>query len=171
MRAASYGIPFQPIPVDALRGSDIPERAGFRKIMDPWSGDELWAVPRIQPDWLLTHVNCADEVGNARVEGNVLYDELMSRASRNIIVTADEIVPTAVFEAAPERTLIPHFLVTAVVHAPGGARPTSCYPLYDVDDEALRHYMEVSGTPEGMARYLAETAPADRAPAPLVTAG
>ncbi len=163
MRAASFGIPFQPIPASALRGSDIPEAAGFRKIVDPWSGEALWAVPRIQPDWFLTHVNCADELGNARVEGNALYDGLMSRASRHIIVTADEIVPTAVFQAAPERTLIPHFMVTAVVHVVGGARPTSCYPLYDVDEAALRHYIDVSGTPEGMARYLAQAAEADRA--------
>jgi glutaconate CoA-transferase subunit A len=163
MRAASFGIPFQPIPAAALQGSDIPATAGFRKIVDPWTGEELWAVPKIQPDWFLTHVNVADEYGNARVEGNAGYDGLMSRASRRIIVTADEILPSAAFEADPERTLIPHFLVTAVVHAPRGAWPTSCYPAYDVDDGAMRRYIEVSRTPDGLARYLEMTATDDRA--------
>jgi glutaconate CoA-transferase subunit A len=162
MRAASFGIPFQPIPAAALQGSDIPATAGFRKITDPWTGEELWAVPRIQPDWFLTHVNAADASGNARIEGNAGYDGLMSRASRRIILTAEEILPSEAFEADPERTLIPHFLVTAVVHAPRGAWPTSCYPAYDVDDAAIYRYLEASRTPAGLAGYLEETAAHDR---------
>src|SRR5258706_3153 len=166
MRAASFGIPFQPIPAAALQGSDIPATAGFRKVVDPWTGEELWAVPKIQPDWFLTHVNAADRYGNARIEGNAGYDGLMSRASRRIVLTAEEILPTEAFEADPERTLIPHFLVTAVVHAPRGAWPTSCYPAYDVDDAAMRRYIEVSRTPDGLAGYLESTVADDRRPAP-----
>jgi glutaconate CoA-transferase subunit A len=171
MRAASFGIPFQPLPAAALEGSDIPAAAGFRKVVDPWTGQSLWAVPRIAPDWFLTHVNAADEYGNARVEGNPGYDGLMSRASRRIVLTAEEILPTAAFEADPERTLIPHFLVTAVVHVPRGAWPTSCYPAYDVDDPAVRRYLELSRTPEGLARHLEETAAGDRGAVPVGTAG
>ena len=86
MRAASFGIPFQPIPPAALAGSDIPRTAGMRKIVDPFSGEELWAVPRIAPDWLLMHAHEADEFGNVRVIGNTLYDGLMARAARQIAV-------------------------------------------------------------------------------------
>jgi glutaconate CoA-transferase, subunit A len=166
MRAASFGIPFQPIPPAALAGSDIPERAGMRRVRDPFSGEDLWVVPAITPDWLLMHAQYADELGNVRLLGNPSYDGLMSRAARDIIVTAEEILPTVEFEAEPERTLIPHFMVRAVVHAPRGAWPAGCLPLYDVDDEAMRHYLELSVTPEGLQRYLGETADADRAGAP-----
>jgi glutaconate CoA-transferase subunit A len=162
MRAASFGIPFQPIPPAALAGSDIPRTAGMRKIVDPFSGEELWAVPRIAPDWLLMHAHEADEFGNVRVIGNTLYDGLMARAARQIIVTAEAIVPTAVFEEDPGRTLIPHFLVTAVVHAPGGSLPANCLPAYDVDEAGMRRYLELSITPQGLARYLEETALDDR---------
>lgn len=162
MRAASFGIPFQPIPFAALQGSDIPAGAGMRRVRDPFSGEELWAVPSIAPDWLLMHAQYADELGNVRLAGNPLYDGLMSRAAKAIIVTAEEILPTAHFEAEPERTLVPHFLVTAVVHAPGGARPAGCLPHYDIDDAGMRRYLEMSVTADGLQQYLAETAAADR---------
>jgi glutaconate CoA-transferase subunit A len=162
MRAASFGIPFQPIPPAALRGSDIPAAADLRRVRDPYSGEELYVVPRIQPDWLLMHAHAADELGNVRVLGNPLYDGLMSRAARQIIVTAEAILPTADFEARPGETLVPHFLVTAVVPAPGGARPCGCLPAYDVDDDGMRRYIELSRTPAGLRAYLEETAAADR---------
>jgi len=163
MRAASFGIPFQPIPVGALEATDIPAGLGLRKVADPYTGLEVYAVPKIELDWFVMHAPYVDAAGNVRVLGNPVYDEVASRAAKHIIVTAEEIVPSEDFERQAELTLIPHFMVDAVVHVPGGARPGSCYPLYEVDEEGMRHYIELSRTPEGLRRYLEETAPADRA--------
>jgi hypothetical protein len=65
-----------------------------------------------------------------------------------VIVTAEEIRPelTRVDLAAP--------LVHAVVHAPQGALPTSCHPLYPMDGTALLDYVESVSDPASFAAYL-----------------
>jgi glutaconate CoA-transferase subunit A len=81
----------------------------------------------------------------------------MSRAAKRCIVVAEKILPTEHFVSQPELTVIPGLFVEAVVHAPAGAWPTSILPLYDIDEPAMRHYIEVRATPAGFARYLDET--------------
>lgn len=59
-----------------------------------------------------------------------------------VIVTAERLVERLEGTLPPdEGTVIPGFLVEAVVECPGGARPGSCYPLYDYDREALGAYL------------------------------
>ena len=161
MRAASFGIPFQPVP--GLTGSDVPATSGFARIKDPYSDQWLYAVPAIRPDWAVVHVPAADARGNARVLGTPFWDRVITRAARRVIVVAEEIVPSAELARQPELTAIPEMFVEAVVHLPGGARPTSCYPLYGVDEAAVWRYLELSRTPDGLACYLAETAALDHA--------
>jgi len=65
MRAASHGIPFEPIV--GLTGSDIPAAAGFKTVVDPYTGVEVYAIQAIRPDWAILHVQEADALGNARI--------------------------------------------------------------------------------------------------------
>ena len=154
LRAAAYGVPFQ--PVAGFWGSDLPEKRGFRTVTDPYTGEPVYVMPRLQPDWGVLHVQEADELGNARVYGSPYWDREVSRGVKNLIVTAERIVPTSEFEKQPELTLVPHFLTRAVVHTPRGAWPGSCYPYFDVDREAVRAYLAGAGDAEALARHLAE---------------
>ncbi len=138
-------------------GSDIPERSGIHTIEDPYTGETLYAIPRLQPDWAIIHVHAADAEGNARIGGNRAFDFEMTRAARSVIITAEEIVSSETIMEEPELTVVPGFMVRAVVHAPGGAGPCSCYPNYEVDEAEMRRYMELSQTPEGLADYLEST--------------
>ena len=54
-----------------------------------------------------------------------------------MIVTAEEIVDNLTSDVQ-----IPGALVTAVAHAPGGAWPTSCFPLYPVAGGEILDYIE-----------------------------
>ena len=152
MRAASNGIPFEPIA--GLTGSDIPAAAGFRTVKDPYTGAELYAIPAIRPDWAIIHVQEADGLGNARIYGSPYWDLVMSRAAARVILTAERILPTEELARLPELTRIPHFLVEAVVHAPEGARPTSCHPYYGIDEAGVRAYLEAADRPETLQAYL-----------------
>ncbi|MGH2585228.1 MAG: CoA transferase subunit A, partial [Dehalococcoidia bacterium] len=105
----------------------------------------------------------ADAAGYGRVYGTRFEDELMVRAAATVILTAEQIVETEDLARQPELTLIPGFLVSAVVHAPGGAWPGSCYPLYDYDADAVRAYLDLAADPERLRAYLDETAARDRA--------
>ena len=160
LRAAAFGLPF--MPAAGFAGSDLPAQRGFLRVRDPYSDVEVLAIPPIRPDWVLLHVPAADEDGNAQICGSEFEDVLMSRAGRGVIVTAERIVPTDELAARPELTKVPGFLVRAVVHAPGGAWPGSCHPLYDYDPAAVQPYLDAAGEPELLAAYLHDTAAEDR---------
>ena len=68
LRAASYGIPFQ--PVAGVHGSDLAGINGWKKIADPYGGEtEVYVIPALSPDITVIHANAVDEKGNARVLG------------------------------------------------------------------------------------------------------
>ena len=158
LRAAAYGIPFQ--PVGGLWGSDLPAQRGFQKMKSPYGEEEVYVIPAIRPDWTLIHVQAADPEGNARIAGTLFEDILMTRAAKGVILSAETIVSSEDLERTPEQNLIPGFLVSAVVHTPGGAHPGSCFGHYDVDPRALADYLARSQ--RDLTAYLEEQ---DRVPA------
>jgi glutaconate CoA-transferase, subunit A len=160
MRAASLGIPFQPLA--SLGGSEIPTTSpGFVQLHDPDTGQDVWAVRAIRPDWAILHVGEADERGNARIDGTPNWDPLMAAAAANVILTAEEIVDTADLATQPELTTINELNVRAVVHAPQGAWPTSCHPRYDTDHDAVAEYRAVVDDAAALSAYLTETTTGD----------
>jgi glutaconate CoA-transferase subunit A len=161
LRAAAYGLPF--MPAAGFTGSQLPEARGFKRVADPYTGEEVVAVPRLRPDVALIHVPEADVAGNGRVYGTQFEDALMARAAATVILTAERIVDTAELARRPELTLIPGVFVHAVVHAPGGAWPGSCHPLYDYDAEAVVSYLAAAAHPERLRAHLEETAGRDHA--------
>ena len=123
---------------------------------NPYGDEELVAVPRLRPDWAVIHVPEADARGNARIYGSPFWDRLMARAARRVIVTAERILPSEELARQPELTAIPELLVEAVVHAPRGAWPGSCYPEYDVDYAAVEAYLAIARDPIGLRAHLDE---------------
>lgn len=90
-------------------------------------------------------------------EAGLIADIKETAAAISRDLGAERIVETARFEAEPDRTDIPGFLVEAVVHAPGGAAPGSCAGHYDIDDAQVRAFQAVTG-PEELGRYLEQMA-------------
>ena len=160
LRASAYGLSSQPIA--SLEGSDAPALTGFKRVKDPYTGKSLYMIPRIRPDWAVLHVQAADAEGNGRISGGPFEDILMSRAAKAVILTAEQIHDSSDFAKEPERTSIPAFLVRAVVHAPRGATPGSCYPLYDTDETACAAYIEAAASKGGLRRHLTLWAERDR---------
>ncbi|MCL1855249.1 MAG: CoA transferase subunit A [Clostridia bacterium] len=147
LRAASYGIPF--IPVRGLTETDLTTvNDAFAVVDDPFTGERLHAVKAIRPQVSIIHAHIADERGNALIEGPKYDDLLLSRASETVIITAERIVGDRYFVASETKADIPHFLVSAVVHAPRGAWPGSCYHAYGVGDDALRSFKALSTVDE-----------------------
>ena len=96
----------------------------------------------------------SDADGNARIYGTPFWDRAMSRAARGVILSAERIVPRDHLAAQPELTVIPGLLVRAVVLAPGGARPCSSTPDYDVDRAGVERYLATVGDLAALAVYL-----------------
>jgi len=152
LRAASYGIPF--MPVRGLKASDLIGANGyFASVTDPFTGEALNAVRAIRPDVCVLHAQLADEQGNALIEGPAYEDVLMSRASKAVVVTAERIVGGEFFAQSGAKASIPHFLVSAVAHAPRGAAPCACHGAYGVEDEVIRSFLHLDG-PESLGEWL-----------------
>ncbi|MEI2415879.1 CoA transferase [Orrella sp. JC864] len=152
LRAAAFGVPFQ--PCGGLHGSDLPALNGWTCLPDPYgSGQSAYLVPAIRPDFAVLQVSEVDRQGNARVYGTAHWDRIMSRAAGSVLVVAERLVDTAVFEAQPEATLVPYFMVQAFTVLPGSAWPGSCTPFYEIDYPAVERYMDTTRT---LAQHMAE---------------
>jgi glutaconate CoA-transferase subunit A len=154
LRAAIQGVPFMPIA--GMFGSDLLEARDFRTIADPYTGQEVVAVPALTPDVAIIHVQEADAFGNARIVSTRFEDVLMAQAAERVIVTTERIVDGSTFEANPESVAIPGFMVHAVVEAPNGAWPCSCAGEYDFDAEYLAAYVAVAKNPEAVRQFIDE---------------
>jgi glutaconate CoA-transferase subunit A len=77
-------------------------------------------------------------------------------ASKCVIVTVEEIVEEETIRKDPSRTIIPGFLVDAVVHVPYGAHPSGMYKYYDYDAKHIDTYVGASRSKESMLNYFNE---------------
>src|ERR1700687_1449817 len=153
LHAAAMGVPF--MPTYTTLGSDLLKRNGnLREFSSPVNEERLVAVRALRPDVAILHVQRADAAGNAHLWGNLGVAIDAARASRKVIVVAEEIVSPEVIASDPNRTLIPGMLVTAVVHEPRGAHPSPVVGYYGRDHVFFTQYHEQSRTPEDFERWL-----------------
>jgi glutaconate CoA-transferase, subunit A len=135
LRAQMAGVGF--MPSRAWQGTDLlATRPDVQTIADPYTGEPLTAFPALGCDVAAIHVLRADYFGNAILGGNPTVDMELSIVAGKVVLTAEEVVP----QLDGRLDLVGH-VVTAVVAAPGGARPTSCYPRYPIDGEEILRYI------------------------------
>lgn len=151
-KAAAMGVPF--IPVRAMLGTDTLTYSAAKVAECPFTGMKVCLIPALILDVGLIHVHRADKYGNAQIDGISGFAFEMSRASKRLIISAEEIVDSDQIRRHPDRTLIPYYLVDAVVHAPYGSHPGEMVYCYGRDEEQLRAWVEASRTEEGTQTYL-----------------
>jgi glutaconate CoA-transferase subunit A len=155
-KAGAMGVPF--LPSLTMLGSDLARTLDLQSVTCPYTGQQLAAVPALNPDVALIHAHRADMFGNVQVDGYRHMDADIARAARKVIVSAEQIVSPAEIAARPAQTMLPHFAVDAVVAAPHGAYPHECYGLYAADLEHFDAYArsaKVDGPQAGL-RYVEE---------------
>jgi glutaconate CoA-transferase, subunit A len=131
LRAAVAGLPF--MPMRSARGTSFPGlHPEYKTMTCPYTGEELLLVPALTPDVAILHAQYGDAQGNLRIEGPPVLDPLFAKASRMVIASVEEIVPTERLVELGGIT-IPYFYVTAVAEVQMGAHPTACYPFYAYD--------------------------------------
>jgi glutaconate CoA-transferase subunit A len=162
LQAGAMGVPF--LPTRTALGSDtVRDNELFAEFESPFAAEEtnraalgtdgrghpsrrspsrLHAVRAVNPDVTIVHVQRADREGNAHCWGNfgVMIEGV--RAARRVMVVAEEIVEPEVIASDPNRTVIPGFLVNAVVECAYGAHPSPVQGYYKRDDAFFRQYHE-----------------------------
>jgi glutaconate CoA-transferase subunit A len=154
LHAASLGVPF--LPTHSTLGSDLlKNNPNLHEFKSSVGEEKLVAVSALRPDVAVIHVQRADREGNAHVWANLGVAIDGVRAAKTVIVVAEEIVEPEMISSDPNRTLVPGFLVAAVVHEPWGAHPSPVQGYCGRDHAFFAEYHAQSRTAEGAREWLA----------------
>jgi len=155
LTAGAAKLPFYPLR--NYMGSDLPRvNPQIKKVACPFTGEELAAVPALNPDTAIIHAQRADENGNAQIWGLMGVQKEAAFASRNTIVVAEEIVAESIIRSDPNRTLIPGLIVDAVVREPFACHPSYAQGYYDRDNDFYLRWREISKDVAQFNAYLDE---------------
>ena len=151
-KAAAMGVPF--IPLRSMLGTDTLKYSSAKVVRDPFTGDPICLIPALILDVGLIHVHRADRFGNSQIDGISGFAAEMSRASKTVIVSTEEIVDDEEIRCHPDRTIIPYYLVDAVVYAPFGSHPGEMCYLYRRDEPQIKEWVKASEDPQTTQAYL-----------------
>jgi glutaconate CoA-transferase subunit A len=165
--AAARGLPF--LTTRGMVGTDLlaVNEQNLRLIDDPFGGGPVVACRALPLDVAVVHAHRADASGNIAMDPTVRYPTatLMPRAAAHVIVTVEQIVGSHVLRREPDRTILPGFVVDAVVEVPFGAHPTSLHPRYTYDPVLHQEWVEAFAAKDAagfLQRYvLAPTSQAE----------
>jgi glutaconate CoA-transferase subunit A len=155
LTAGASGVPFMPMNPTGV--NDLPKaNPNYRTVVDPYSGGEVVTVPALHPDVAIVHVQRADAEGNCHLWGILGEQKEAAFAAARVIVTAEEIVDSAVIRSDPNRTLIPGLVVNAVCHVPFCAHPSYTQGYYDRDNAFYLEWDRLSADSERVRAWLDE---------------
>jgi len=161
LRAAAMHLPFLPTRVGL--GTDVlTHNPELKFVSSPYpDAEKLVAMPALNLDVALLHVNKSDEKGNTQIVGpDPFFDELFARAASKTFVSTEEVVTTEEL-GGKDGAMFNRFersLVTGVLHSPYGAHPTSCAPNYGFDMQHLKEYSDAAKSfDEYSSKYLNKT--------------
>lgn len=153
--AGAAKLPFYPLR--NYMASDLARvNPKIKWITCPFTGEELAAVPALNPDTTIIHAQRADADGNAQIWGLIGVQKEAAFAARNVIVVVEEIVEESLIRSDPNRTLIPGMIVQAVVEEPFGCHPSYAQGYYDRDNDFYIRWREISKDVAKFNFYLDE---------------
>lgn len=163
LTAAAQRLPF--LPTRAGLGSDVFAfwQGELKTVTSPYPVDgraeELVAMPALNLDAALIHLDRADRHGNAAYTGVDPYmDDLFAMAADTVYLETDRIVDSAdalMAEVGPQRMLLSRMFVDGVVETPNGAHFTFAGD-YGRDEAFQKHYAAAAKTDEDWAAFTAE---------------
>lgn len=156
LEAAAARLPF--LPIRAGLGSDVPNfwEGELKTVTSPYPGPDgrsetLIAMPALNLDAALVHLNIGDAHGNAAYQGVDPYmDDLFCLAAEKRYLSVERLVETEelVKTVPPQALLLNRMMVDGVVEAPNGAHFTLAGESYGRDEKFQRHYAAAAGSPE-----------------------
>lgn len=143
------------------QGSDLVKvNPRIRFIECPFTGEQLAAVPAIQPDLTIIHAQRADRAGNVLMEGIIGVQKEAALAAAQVIVTVEEIVDD-LRAPGPNAAVLPYWTVSAIVEAPGGAYPSYAQGYYRRDNAFYTEWDAIARDRETFLHWIQEHVIAD----------
>ncbi|MBA3030941.1 MAG: hypothetical protein FP816_19305 [Desulfobacteraceae bacterium] len=163
LMAGALNLPF--MPTLSISGSEMAEenKHAFTEINDPFEGQKIGVVKRMNPDVALYHGWAADAAGNTILAPYGDDREWGAKASSKVVVTVERIVSTEFIREHSNLVKIPAYMVDAVCLAPFGAHPRAMnnrglpeFDAYDVDVPFLQEFREAGKKEETLDQWIKE---------------
>jgi glutaconate CoA-transferase subunit A len=144
------------LPFAVLRGyvgTALPKvTSTIAPITCPFTGEELMAVPALNPDVAIIHAQQADRRGNVAIWGITGIQKEAVLSAKRAIVTVEEVVDS--FEPRPFQIVLPSVAVDAVAVVPHGAHPSYADGYYDRDNAFYEAWDKVSRDRERFTEWM-----------------
>jgi glutaconate CoA-transferase, subunit A len=144
------------LPFAVLRGyvgTDLPEvTPTIAPIKCPFTGEELMAVPALNPDVSIIHAQQADGRGNVAIWGISGIQKEAVLSARRAIATVEEVVDE--LEPHPFQIVLPAVVFDAIAVEPKGAHPSYADGYYDRDNTFYEAWDPVGRDREGFRSWM-----------------
>lgn len=138
-KAAAMGLPY--MPARTMLGTDTFKHSAAIEVECPFTQQKLAALPALYPDVSIIHVHRADIYGNCQIDGILVADDDIAKASKRVIITTEKIISNEEIRREPSKTVIPYWCVDAVIEMPFGSYPGNMPGEYFSDEEHLKDWL------------------------------
>ncbi len=155
--ANAYAAGAAGLPCAVMRGylgTDLVARTRVEPVRCPFTGEQLVAVPALNPDVAIIHAQEADRAGNVQLWGIPGVQKEVVLAATRSLVTVERIVDE--FEPRPGGVIIPGWTIDAVAEAPGGSWPSYSHGITDRDNDFYKEWDQVSRDREQFTAWMDE---------------
>ncbi|HZJ49773.1 MAG TPA: CoA-transferase [Actinomycetota bacterium] len=151
--AGASKLPFWPLR--SYYESDLPAvNPRIVEISSPYSDEIVYAVPPLNPDIAIVHVQRASEGGDAQIWGLLGCQKEVAFAADRVIIVCEELVDDTVVRSDPNRTVIPGLIVDAVVVEPRACHPSYAQGYYDRDNRFYVEWDAIARDPARLEEWL-----------------
>ena len=153
------------VPFAVLRGylgTDLMQRTSVAPITCPFTGEQLVAVPALNPDVAIIHAQEADRDGNVQLWGIPGVQKEAVLAADRSLVTVERIVD--VLEPRPGSVVLPSWVLDLVAEAPGGSRPSYSLGIVDRDNDFYKFWDGMSRDRDQFVAWMNENVLTEVAP-------
>jgi len=120
----------------------------------PFTGENMMAVRAINPDVTIIHAQRADRRGNVQLWGILGVQKEAVYAARRVIVTVEDICDD--LRPVLNGIVVPSSVISAIVHAPGGAYPSYVHGYSRRDNAFYREWDTISRERSQFTQWMDE---------------
>lgn len=144
--ATRYAAGAAGLPFGILRGyvgTDLVDHTNVATISSPFDGEEVSAVPALNPDVAVIHAQQADRHGNVGMWGITGVQREVALASKRVVVTVEEVVDELDLRG-PNGAVLPSWTVDAIAEVPRGSHPSYSMGYTERDNSFYTRWDDIS---------------------------
>src|SRR5688572_624849 len=136
------------------KGAGLPAvNPNIKSIIDPFTGEELAAIPSVRPDVTFIHAQKASRRGDVLVEGIIGIQKEAVLAAKRAVVTVEEVVDNF-DDVHTNACILPHWTLEAIAVVPGGAHPSYAHGYYKRDNKTYLDWDKVASDRDTFRKWI-----------------